>query len=362
MSRPGDPLYQQPVVEFLSRALVLPLTGLAQSVGGAGGTFDGAAYYSDGRACPLSLQIKAGYRNIPVIPDLTGSEDHLQGSFIFGGLLQNEHFGHFIAESLSRLWAIHHLGATYRGAIFYKRHPELPLSRYVAETIGTLFPGIEVRIAERATRIERLAVPSQLVHADNGYLYGHELARQMFTSVSRYNKYAPRKLYVSRARLPANKGAILCERLLEANLQAEGYTVVHPEMLHIREQFEIFHSADKIIFADGSAIHLYSLVARPEQSIFVVWRRRPTWSFGWQIKTFGGGEIKGNPCVKRYFTPRRDGGNMVHAKVVLDYDKLREQLITHDFIAGTAWNEVTDEDVGREIAALSGDLIEMSFE
>jgi hypothetical protein len=42
---------------------------------------------------------------------------------------------------------------------------------------------------------------------------------------------------------------------------------------------------------------LKRLVARPHPSVFVVWSRRPTWSFGWQIKTFGGGEIRGRPCV-----------------------------------------------------------------
>lgn len=58
-------------------------------------------------------------------------------------------------------------------------------------------------------------------------------------------------------------------------------------------------------FVESCDESLKRLVARPHPSVFVVWRRRPTWSFGWQIKTFGGGEIRGRPCVKRYFVPAR---------------------------------------------------------
>jgi hypothetical protein len=50
--------------------------------------------------------------------------------------------------------------------------------------------------------------------------------------------------------------------------------------------------------------------------------------------------------VKRYFVPARAEATGCTPKVALDYDKLCAQLIEHDFITGTAWNEVREQDVG----------------
>lgn len=63
--------------------------------------------------------------------------------------------------------------------------------------------------------------------------------------------------------------------MLEAALEAVGYQVYHPERHPIDRQIAVYSAARHLIFADGSAAHLWSLFAQRDQKVAIILRRLP---------------------------------------------------------------------------------------
>jgi capsular polysaccharide biosynthesis protein len=159
----------------------------------------------------------------------------------------------------------------------------------------------------------------------------------------------PDKVYISRSKLKGNEGQILAEEILEASLVKEGYVVIHPQELNVKEQLFYYANADKLIFADGSAFHLYVLVANENQNSFIVWRRKKHFDFDMQLRSFIGKLTYGEPCLLGYYTPEKEQHNSARHKAKLDYQALKHQMIEYDFIDGKTWIMPTDSDYSEEI-------------
>jgi len=82
-----------------------------------------------------------------------------------------------------------------------------------------------------------------------------------------------RQLYVTRAALGSLVGRHSCEDHVERLLVGDGYEVYAPKQYTIPDLVEAFLSADKLIFAEGSALHLFSLARQPHQLSAVIQRR-----------------------------------------------------------------------------------------
>ena len=80
----------------------------------------------------------------------------------------------------------------------------------------------------------------------------------------------PEKLYISRSKLGLGKGGLLGEEQMEAYLAAEGYEIYHPQEHSLSAQLARYKAARKVIAADGSALHLYAMVGRPDQKVAMV--------------------------------------------------------------------------------------------
>lgn len=78
-------------------------------------------------------------------------------------------------------------------------------------------------------------------------------------------------LYVSRAGQPAR---FVGEREIEAALARAGVETVRPEDLPLPEQLGKYHRAERIVFAEGSALHALQLLGRGLGEVHVL-RRRP---------------------------------------------------------------------------------------
>lgn len=328
-------------IEFLPRGKVAPLTKLDFQRDGQPGRFDGGVYHSNGEICPLGSQLKAAYRNEPVMP-APAAEEKISGHHFFAGMLQNGHFGHFISESLSRLWAFQCLDKSFNSAVFYYRDRNTPLAKFAAETIKLIVPEVTIKAVIRPTEFELLAVPQQLAYSGNGFVIGHPMIRSMLGHLRGKPRNGEEKIYVSRSRLSLGDGGLLLEDAIERNLAAEGYEVVHPQELPVAQQIEKYNAAKHIIFADGSAIHLYALVARPDQKMFVIWRRHVDGVFAWQIRTFDGPRIEGKSCVKELWVPKNSNQGTVNGRALLDFPHLRSQLVELGFIGGGQWRDPED--------------------
>lgn len=333
-----------PIIEILHGGYMAPLTKLDFASTSTAGRFDGGAYYPDRTVCNTSRQIKDSYINVPKPFTKDDPFKELSGKHVFGGLLQNEHFGHFCAESLSRVWALSKLSPSFNSIIFYLRVPTQPIRNFVFDFFRALDPDLKISFVSDFTRIEELAIPEQLGHSINGFIYGHPAVREGFKNLRTFKRGGINKVYVSRTGLKNNEGGVLLERVIEANLEDEGYLIIHPEKLSIREQLEIYNSADKLIFSDGSALHLYAFVARPEQKAFTIWRRKRNETFAWQVRSFGGPELTGTASVRKLYVPQGDGITSSRAQALIDFIHLRDQLKELGYIIGSSWDIPTEEE------------------
>lgn len=326
---------------ILDHALVV--AGSARSLHGAGTASAGArpdrtpltrsgVWSADAAAQALAL---SNYRNRRFGPRAGGAavpeaEDHIPGLAIFGGVA-SMHFGHLVTQSLGRLWA---------GDLA----PEAPIL-FVQETgRDTALPGYftdlarrlglrnELRLLSRVTRCDRLLVPQDVCN-----LRHRPPATPWFRTwlAARHDRMdlppaAAQRVYVSRSRLGQQHGQYLQERVLEAALEDNGYHVFHPQDHPIGIQLATYAAADRLIFADGSAGHLWSLVARPGQRAAVILRRPLHHLYARWFQRFHGPSVSFIDCGIADFWAR---GHARAAAALLDLGGVWAQLAALGFHA-----------------------------
>jgi hypothetical protein len=98
--------------------------------------FNGGVLSEQGYHCSLSEQIKAGYTN-RLGDDLAFPQSKVSGRYLYAGMMQNRHFGHFLIESISRLWASTEI-SRLEGIVFILRSPQAEIAQF-AKTFIKLF-------------------------------------------------------------------------------------------------------------------------------------------------------------------------------------------------------------------------------
>ena len=159
-----------------------------------------------------------------------------------------------------------------------------------------------------------------------------------FSGVATIDRNRPRKIYVSRSLLSGNEGGFLGESYVEERLKDEGYVILHPQTLPIRHQFAAYAAADHLIFAEGSALHLYALIARPEQKVFIIRRRPMGIVFDWQLASFGARLPVGSSHIRGFHIAERDGIDLLRAQAQLDMTSLAAELHEEGFISKADWS------------------------
>lgn len=164
------------------------------------------------------------------------------------------HFGHFLLESMSRLWALDSLSQSWP-VIFYRPLNGLPAAHLRALELA----GVQqqrIRSLDGPCSFRQVVVPSA------AYELGHQVhrrfgqtCRRRSTQVSRVSSRAG-TLYLSRGRLGAGHRHVVGERALELLLGRGGVTVVHPERISLDEQLTLLAQHDDVIAPVGSAAHL----------------------------------------------------------------------------------------------------------
>ncbi len=351
----SDPILVRPAIELMCDGRVVPLTTIEQPRDGRPGWFDGGVHDSDGCFCELASVHMAQSEHRPVAAETVNwnSVAPTVGHHVFGGLLNNVHFGHFITESLVRLWAFDHLAPSFRTVVFYRYNCHGGIPAFVAETLGLLIPDIAVTIVTGPARFELLAVPREL--KSGSYIHGHTfnraLGRRLVAAAG--PAHGAKRIYVSRSRLPISNGGFVSEDLVDDYFRAEGYTVLHPEEMSVLEQVSAYQAAEQLVFADGSALHLYALVTRLDQRVFVIWRRGKYSIYNWQIGTFGGPPVIGESCVDELWAPENAITHATFGRAVLNFSALAEQLHAAGFIVSRSWTGPDDAEVARRLAGIA---------
>jgi capsular polysaccharide biosynthesis protein len=211
-----------------------------------------------------------GDRAIAVNPERTEIDPTvpvLAGTSMYLGHWMGRHYGHFLLETLSSTWAAREVD----GVDHFVFHPFLP-------EFGTDIPpyappflepqGVDMDklvILDGPQRLERVAIPERLTKINYQI---HRRMRDVYAAIRDrvgVDANTPRHVFLSRARLPANRQRIN-EPAVEDLFGARGFAIVHPQELPIKEQVRIWAGCDVLAGFSGSGMH-NAVFCRPDTQI-----------------------------------------------------------------------------------------------
>lgn len=192
---------------------------------------------------------------------------HCLRTVIYAGILMGHHYGHFLLDSLSRLW-------------YAAKNPDLPICwsgneyecAYVPfekEIIKALGIKNETIFITEATSFEHVIIPSP------GYImasYFSEKYRHFISHVPASKIITGKKIYLSRRKIAPTA---LNEKDLEKELKKIGFSIYFPEEHTFSEQFAELTSSELILGIMGSAIHTLILAKDLQSKIILL--SRPHW-------------------------------------------------------------------------------------
>jgi capsular polysaccharide biosynthesis protein len=182
------------------------------------------------------------------------------------------HFGHWLIESMSRLWAVAEQkapadrflfqgwGAGCKPELFERSHIS-----YMLEGLG-ISPGDCEILGDESVICEELVVPASTLVV-NGYT--HPRFVDIYRRILAAHKITPEcisRVYLSRRGLSDLHRAAENEDEIEALLTSHGFTVLHPQRLPFETQLRIMQGADVIAGTDGSQLHM-AAYARPDAKV-----------------------------------------------------------------------------------------------
>lgn len=321
------------------------------------GVFDATGQFV---TASITMRPNGYFNSEPPHPDQKDIQS-LQGSYMYGGVLFG-HFGHFLMDSLARIWALDELRDKIDGVIFTPKTNAGNIENMLKVQSALMRPlGMtqEIKLITDPTRVERLFVPHQGIGIGSGW----EMATPKFRAYMAKNggkhiePNGPEKIYLSRSNLPKGRASFLSEKILEKNLEKSGYAIIHPEKLSKEAQVALYRSARQIISPDGSPLHLLAYVGHAGQDVAVIARRSAdTHSiFERQLSAFTGARAITVNCLQDDWLPNGVGrpGRMSWGELdmVLLFDTLRNE----GFLPPDAepWAPVTEAEIHEEIELIS---------
>ena len=275
------------------------------------------------------------------------------GRWLWGGVLFN-HFGHFLVESTSRLWALDQCARHLSGIVFVNKRPRAPrtIAGYRRDFIDLLAGDIPIHVVKGNQQFESLIVPGQglgLGSISRGTPEAHAFYKtRLAASVS---GEGPNLLYVSRAKLPLETAGILGEQSLERLLEGQGYSIFYPEEHPIDVQIARYMAAEKIIVADGSAAHLLAMVSPATQKVAYL-NRRTYWNEEpvSQIEGFKGRPITVIDALTREWLPNEPQKFKHVSFGELNYSEISKILSENGFLSNPAqWSNATRSSAEKQL-------------
>lgn len=168
------------------------------------------------------------------------------------------HYGHFLMESMSRLWFLENYNGNAKFLFnFYKNHDVFIKSKQWATQLLEKFGITEENIiyADKKYVMERLIIPSQsmILHSSVNVKAQSYIWSKIKESSGEGN--FSKKIYLSRSQLLKDKRKLVNELEIEKIFSSFGFDIIYPEKLNLDQQIEIISQADVVSGPSGSALH-----------------------------------------------------------------------------------------------------------
>ncbi|MEL7300739.1 MAG: glycosyltransferase 61 family protein [Pseudomonadota bacterium] len=255
-------------IASLSGAFVVP--ALQKSAPTAFGVLHADQSWCRASQCWMDARLKS---KAPVVAK-TAEIIELEGTHLFGGYYRG-HFGHFLVEALSRLWALDHVPLQPKSLIYvaHGSAERQKLEKY-SDLYRVLGVTVPVVAHDQVARIEHLYVP-ELGFGWGGRFDGSPAFRAFVRGrlAASVESDGGDDLYISRSRLWGQMGQVIGEEVLEHNLARLGYEIFHPQEHPIDVQLAKYRAARRIVGLDGSAFHLVPFIMAEGGRVALIKRR-----------------------------------------------------------------------------------------
>lgn len=230
-------------------------------------TFTGGVYTQEGQLVTSSLRLERtatendDFRQLSPgsIVSPTNDRLNLKGRYLFLGYFSH-HYGHFLIESLSRLWAS--LEREYDGYLFLdfvlpRDNPETltPLSHHVFRALN--IDPAKVHIVLEPALVEQLDIPQRALAIKTN---AHKDATYLFQKISHFyrkneDQVPSKKVYLSRSQLNKRKRKVLNEVAIEKAFEQAGFDIVHVQTMTWPEQVDLYSQCSVLAGLEGSGLH-----------------------------------------------------------------------------------------------------------
>jgi hypothetical protein len=359
------PRLRPPRLEAFEAALVLPTTRVWTPPGMRNARRDGGACDSAGRPIAHAVQFGDHTINEPGPPGAAPPASRLDGTWLYGGMLR-DHFGHFVTETVGRLWGWRESGLAFDGIVFIPYVEDRPPSHgeaqdlarraFVADMLDLLGIGTRLVVATEPTRVERLVVPEQIMFDwEERQTVGlgplRRLFRSMLDRVAGVPGLGADVAYVSRAGRPGAR--FIAEDAIEEAFLRAGHAVMRPETMPLRDQVAAYRDLHGVVFAEGSAMHLALPLLRAGARVGVIWRGwKPLPRLVRQMRRCGFADAPGIAPARGFVgAVRPDGGSNIRFSAVLpDYARLGRWMVGQGFLPAEAWRDPDEERIAAGVA------------
>ncbi|OLO37215.1 hypothetical protein BTR23_13900 [Alkalihalophilus pseudofirmus] len=173
------------------------------------------------------------------------------GDCIFLSGENSSGFGHFLLETVSRLWITKYIGIKEYKFIMnpYDRQPwQIDILRALG-----IRPE-QIVYLHHPVRCERLHIPVQSFVLR---MYTSTFAYETWQKIGEYYDASVGfdKIYVSRSKLINKRRRLLNELEVEKVFSSKGFSIIHPQELSINKQINLFRNAKIIAGPSGSAMY-----------------------------------------------------------------------------------------------------------
>jgi len=192
--------------------------------------------------------------------------DKIDEEVIYGGVAFI-HFGHFLVETMNRLWWIVRNEVYNLKVVFLKDKDFNSDFLRLLELVGIRKENIV--FLEKPTKYSKVYVPDQSLCYLNFFHKEYSCPYQSIIDNVIPNK--DKKIYLSRTKFI--KKDTINEQYFENFYRNLGYTIVYPEQLDIEKQVSIISGADEIVSTMGTISHL-ALFAKKGTKIVTLLRAR----------------------------------------------------------------------------------------
>ncbi|GAA61866.1 hypothetical protein P20652_3755 [Pseudoalteromonas sp. BSi20652] len=181
----------------------------------------------------------------------------LKGYYIYLGFY-TEHYGHFLLETLSRIWAVkdptNYDGFIFNNFVLPRKSDELTsFASFCFKKLGLNLD--KVIILKEDTLVDELTVPNAQCYILNKvhphYINIFERLQQDISELKANNM----RLYLSRSKLQKRKRKVVNEHKIEDVFTEYGFKVIYMEDLTIDMQLLLLANASVIAGLEGSALH-----------------------------------------------------------------------------------------------------------